>query len=72
MSIIKVMVNVAKIEKQLPLNNISLPLVINAERCIWVAFSQGQLGIATQMSLVKVKVTVAKNRNTVYRLLYSL
>jgi len=64
MSIIKVMVNVAKIEKQLPLSNISLPLVINTERCIWVAFSQGQLGIATQMSLFKVKVTVTKNRNT--------
>jgi len=31
----------------------------------WVAFFKRQLGIATQVSVIKVKVTDTKNRNSV-------
>ena len=31
---------------------------------VWVAYIKRQLGIRTQVSVIKVKVTVAKNRNS--------
>jgi len=33
---------------------------------LWVAYIKAQLGIATQVSVIKVKVTVTKNRNSVF------
>jgi len=32
---------------------------------VWVAYIKTQLGIATQVSVINVKVTVTKNRNSV-------
>ena len=54
-----------KIEIQFPLNNLSLLWPIDAKLGMWVAYKNRQLGIATQVSVIKVKVTVAKNRNLV-------
>jgi hypothetical protein len=43
-----------------------LPLLsIDSKLGVWVAYTKRQLRIATQMSVIKVKVTVAKNRNSV-------
>jgi hypothetical protein len=39
---------------------------IDTKLGIWVGYIKRQLGIATQMSVVKVKVTDTKNRNSVY------
>jgi hypothetical protein len=44
---------------------LSLLWPIDAKLGIWVAYKKRQLGIATQVSMIKVKVTVAKNRNSV-------
>jgi hypothetical protein len=55
-----------KIEIQFPLNNLSLLWPIDAKLGVWVAYIKRQLGIATQMSVIKVKVTDAKNRNSVF------
>ncbi len=38
---------------------------VDAKHGVWVAYIKRQLGIATQVSVIKVKVTVAKNRNSV-------
>jgi hypothetical protein len=38
---------------------------IDAKLGVWVAFIKRLLGFATQVSVIKVKVTVAKNRNSV-------
>ena len=54
-----------KIEIQFLLNNLSLLWPIDGKLGMWVAFKKRQIGIATQMSVIKVKVTVAKNRNSV-------
>jgi len=54
-----------KIEIQFLLNNLSLLLPIDTKPTVWVAYIKTQLGIATQVSVVKVKVTVTKNRNLV-------
>ena len=35
---------------------------IDTKLAVWVAYIKRQLGIATQVSMIKVKVTVAKNR----------
>jgi len=48
-----------------PLNNFSLLWPIDTKLAVWVAYSKRQLGIATQVSVIKVKVTVTKNRNSV-------
>jgi len=32
---------------------------------VWVAYIKAKLGIATQVSVIKVKVNVTKNRNSV-------
>ena len=48
-----------------PLNNFSLLWPIDTELGVWVAYIKTQLGIATQMSVIKVKVTVTKTINSV-------
>ena len=62
---IKVKVTVTKIEIQFPLNNSSLLWPIDTKFGVWVANIKAQLVIATQASMIKVKVTVTKNRNSV-------
>jgi len=54
-----------KIEMQFPLNNFSLLWSIDTNLVVWVAYIKVQLWIATQVSVIKVKVTVTKNRNSV-------
>jgi len=54
-----------KIEIQFLLNNFSLLLPIATRLAENVAYIKTQLGIATQVSVIKVKVTVTKNRNAV-------
>jgi len=49
-----------KIEIQFLLNNISLLWPIDTKLAVWVACIKRQLGIATQLSVIKVKVTVTK------------
>jgi hypothetical protein len=49
------------IEIQFPLNNWSLLWPIDAKLGKWVACIKKQLGIANQVSVIKVKVTGAKN-----------
>jgi len=48
-----------------PLNNLSLLLPIDTKLAVKVAYIKTKLGIATQVSVIKVKVTVTKNRNSV-------
>ena len=48
-----------------PLNNFSLLWPIDTKLAVWVAYIKTQLEIATQMSVIKVKVTVTKKRNSV-------
>ena len=48
-----------------PLNNFNLLWPIDTKLAVWVAYIKRQLGIATQVSVIKVKVTVTKNRNSV-------
>jgi len=47
------------------LNNFSLLWPIDTKLAVWVANIKRQLGIATQVNVIKVKVTVNKNRNSV-------
>jgi len=63
--VIKVKVTVTKIEIQIPLNNLSLLWPIDTKLAVWVAYAKTQFGILTQVSVIKVKVTVTKNRNLV-------
>ena len=62
---LKVKVTVTKIEIQFPLNNFSLLWPIDTTLAVWVAYIKTQLGIATQVSVIKVNVTFTKNRNSV-------
>jgi len=48
-----------------PFNNFSLLCTIDTKLAVWLAYIKRQLGIATQVSVTKVKVTVTKNRNSV-------
>jgi len=48
-----------------PFNNFSLLWTIDTKLAVWVAYIKRQLGIATQVSVIKLKVTVTKNRNLV-------
>jgi len=48
-----------------PLNNLSLLWPIDTKLGVWVAYIKAQLLIANQVSVMKVKVTVTKNRNSV-------
>ncbi len=54
-----------KIEIQFLLNNLSLLWPIDDKLSVLVTYNKRPLGIATQVSVIKVKVTVAKNRNSV-------
>jgi len=54
-----------KIEIQFLLDNFSLLWHIDTKLAVWVAYIKIQLGIATQVSVIKVKVTVTKIRNSV-------
>jgi hypothetical protein len=47
------------------LNNLSLLWHIDIKLGVSKAYIKKQLGIATQVSAIKVKVTVTKNRNSV-------
>jgi len=47
------------------LNNFSLLWPIDTKLAVWVAYIKRQLGIATHVSVIKVKVTVTKNRISV-------
>jgi len=47
------------------LNNFSLLWPIDTKLALWVAYIKTQLGTATQVYVIKVKVTVTKNRNSV-------
>ena len=49
-----------KIETQFPINNFSLLWPIDTKLGVWVAYIKTQLGIATQVYVIKVKVTVKK------------
>jgi len=49
-----------------PLKNFSLNWPIDTKLAVWVAYIKMQFGIATQVSVIKVKVTVIKNRNSVF------
>ena len=48
-----------------PLNNFNLLWPIDSKLGVWVAYMKAQLSIATQVSVIKVKVTVTKKRNSV-------
>ena len=47
------------------LNNFSLLWPIDTKLVVSLAYITRQLGIATRVSVIKVKVTVTKNRNSV-------
>jgi len=49
-----------------PLNNLSLLWPIDTKLAVLVAYMKRQLGIATWVPVIKVKVTVTKNRNSDY------
>jgi len=53
------------VKLRFPLKNFSLLWPIDTKLAVWVAYIKRQLGIATQVSVIKVKVTVTKNRNSV-------
>jgi len=48
-----------------PNDNLSLLWPIDTKLGVWVADVKRQLGIVTQVSVVKVKVTLAKNRKSI-------
>jgi len=50
-----------KIENPILLYNLSLLCPIYTKLGVWVAYVKRQLGIATQVTVVKVKVTLAKS-----------
>jgi len=53
------------VKLRFPLNNFNLLWPIYTKLAVLVADVKRQLGIATQVSVIKVKVTVTKNRNSV-------
>jgi len=53
-------------EIHFPLNNFSLLWPIDTKLAVCVAYIKTQFGIATLVSVIKVKVTVTKNRNSVF------
>jgi len=54
-----------KIEIQFLFNNFSLLWPIYIKLAVWVAYIKTQLRISTDVSVIKDKVTVTKNRNYV-------
>jgi hypothetical protein len=63
--VIKVKVTVTKKEIQFLLKNFIFLKPIETELGVCVAYIKTQLGNSTQMSVIKVKVTVANNLNIV-------
>jgi len=59
------LVGVPAVNFWFPLNNFSLLWPIDTNLAVWVAYIKMQLRIATQVYVIKVKVTVTKNRNSV-------
>jgi len=53
------------VKLRFPLNTFSLPWPIDTKLAVWVAYIKRELGIATRVSVIKVKVTVTKKRNSV-------
>ena len=53
------------VKLRFPLNNFSLFWPIDTKLGVLVAYIKRKLRIATQVSVIKVKVTVIKNRNSV-------
>ena len=53
------------VKLRFPLNNFCLLWPIDTKLAVWLAYIKTQLGIATQVFEIKVKVTVTKNRNSV-------
>ena len=54
-----------RIKLKFPLNNFSLLWPTDTKLGVWVAYTKTQLEIATQVPVIKVKVTVTKNINSV-------
>jgi len=50
-----------------PRNNLSLLWLIDTKLAVYVAYIKRKLGIATQVSVINVKVTVTKNRKFSFR-----
>jgi len=61
----KYILNQVSVNFWFPLNNFSLRLPIDTKLAVWVVYFKRQLGIATQLSVIKVKLTVTKSRNSV-------
>ena len=53
-----------KIEIQFPINNFSELWPIDTKIGVWVANIKTQIGIATQVYVIKAKFTVTKSRNS--------
>ena len=53
------------VKLRFPLNNLSLLWPFDTKLAVRVAYIKRQLGFATQVSVIKVKVTVTKNINSV-------
>jgi len=63
-SVIRVKVQVAKNKIVVSAQLLSLLWRIGATLCLWVAYINRQLRIAIQVSVIKVEITVAKNRKS--------
>jgi len=50
-----------------PLKSFSLLWLIDTKLTVWVAYIKRQLGIATHVSVIKVKVTVTKTQKFSFR-----
>ena len=48
------------VKLRFPLNNFSFLWPIDTKLVVWVVYTKRQHGIATQVSVIKVKVTVTK------------
>jgi len=46
------------------LNNFSLLWPVDTKLAVWIAYIKTQLGIATQVSVIKVKVAFTSNSNS--------
>ena len=53
------------VKLRFPLNNFSLLWPFHTKLAVWVDYIKRELGIATHEYVIKVTVTVTKNRNSV-------
>jgi hypothetical protein len=67
--VIKVKVTVAKNRNSVSLNNLHLFWPIDGKLFIWAPYIKMQLGVVTQMFVIKDKVTVAKKRNSFFQVI---